>query len=193
MKKKQIKMMKHFKFESHVHPSGQNLEQQQVERRGAASKRLLPVRVAIVAVEIVALEEGPRPDRCARLAAATAGAAATVAAACARVTLVAGRSGPALDPANPTNPDASPARRAGSGGRREGYPVPEVLGLVPVGSLLLRGCRRRGRGRLRQRMAVIFGAPVDVPRHSYNPILPPGVHARARSRDRLEAAASDGG
>lgn len=25
------------------------------------------------------------------------------------------------------------------------------------------------------------------------PILPPGVHARARSRDRLEAAASDGG
>jgi len=154
---------------------------QKVERRVAASTRLLPVRVAIVAVEIVALEEGPQPDRCARLAAAPAGAAATVAEACARVMLVAARSGPALDPANPTNPDASPARRAGSGGRgREGYPVPEVVvGLAPVGTLL-RGRRRRGRGRLRQRMAVIFGAPVDVPRHSY----PPSQRACAREKQR---------
>jgi len=139
------------------------------------------VRVAIVAVEIVALEEGPRPDRCARLAAATAGAAATAADACARVMLVAARSAPALDPDNPTNPDASPARRAGSSaGRREGYPVPDVLGLAPVGTLLLRGHRRWGRGRLRQRMAVSVGAPVDVPRHSY----PPSQRACAREKQR---------
>lgn len=162
--------MKHLKFESHMIQSNTSIRAKsgaaakQVERRrGAASKRLLPVRVAIVAVEIVALEEGPRPDRCsarAHLAAAPTGAAAaTVAEACARVMLVAASSGPA----NPTNPDASPARRAGSGRRgREGYPVPEVLlGLAPVRTFLLRGsCRRRGRGRLRQRMAVSVGAPV---------------------------------
>lgn len=125
------------------------------------------MRVAIVAVEIVALEEGPRrPDRCTRLAAA-ANATATAAApttpeACARVVLVAAHSAPAPDPAKPMNdPDASPARRAGSGGGREGYPVPDVVGILPL--------RRRGRGRLRQRRVVSVGVPVYLRRHSYPP------------------------
>lgn len=129
------------------------------------------MRVAIVAVEIVALEEGPRrPDRCTRLAAA-ANATATAAApttpeACARVVLVAAHSAqaPAPDPAKPMNDsDASPARRAGrsGGGRREGYPVPDVVGILPL--------RRRGRGRLRQRRVVSVGVPVYLRRHSYPP------------------------
>lgn len=139
------------------------------------------MRVAVVAVEIVALEEGPGPGRRRRHVRLAAAATATVAGAYergdhrphgwSRLMPVAARSAPAPAQANPMDPDASPARRAwtGSGGGREGYPVPGVLGLAP------RGGRGR-RGRLRRRAAVSVGVPVAFLSIS----LP--VHARAREQ-----------
>jgi hypothetical protein len=88
---------------------------------------------------------------------------------------VAARSAPAAaqaGKANPMDPDASPARRpgTGSGGGREGHPVPGVPGLAPrVGG-------RGRRGRLRRRTAVHIGG---VP-GAFLPISLP-VHARAGS------------
>lgn len=148
------------------------------------------MRVAVVAVEIVALEEGPRPGRRRRRVRLAAAAAASVAGAyderggdrrphgwSRRLVLVpvAARSAPAAaqaGKANPMDPDASPARRpgTGSGGGREGHPVPGVPGLAPrVGG-------RGRRGRLRRRTAVHIGG---VP-GAFLPISLP-VHARAGS------------